>query len=61
VADYRGHPQGKPFEALRGKVNASDDLVAVLRHLKSLPQADAKRVCVMGGSLGGAVTLEALA
>jgi len=61
LADYRGHPQGKPFEALRGQVNASDDLVAVLRHLKSLPQVDTKRVCVMGGSLGGAVTLEALA
>ncbi len=60
VADYRGHPQGKPFEALRGKVNASDDAVAVIRHLKSLPRVDAKRVGVMGGSLGGAVTLEVL-
>lgn len=61
VADYRGSPENKPFEVLRGRVNACDDAAAVLRQLKSLPQADAKRVCVMGGSLGGAVTLEMLA
>ncbi|MCI0535123.1 MAG: alpha/beta fold hydrolase, partial [Verrucomicrobiales bacterium] len=61
LADYRGHPQGQPFAVLNGEVNAADDLAALAGHLAALPQCDGKRLAIIGGSLGGMVTLEAVA
>jgi dipeptidyl aminopeptidase/acylaminoacyl peptidase len=60
LADYRGHPDGKPFAVLDGEVNAADDLAAVVKHLAALPQCDGRRLAIIGGSLGGMSTLEAV-
>ncbi len=61
VADYRGHTPNRPFEVLRGPVNATDDVAAVLTALSERDDLDAKRIAVMGNSLGGATTLQAVA
>ena len=60
LADYRGHPEGQPFAVLKGEVNVTDDLVAIIRHLGALPRLDLTRLAVIGGSLGGVSTLEAV-
>lgn len=60
LADYRGHPANQPFAALNGEVNAADDLAAVVKHLASLSQCDGKRLAIIGGSLGGMATIEAV-
>jgi acetyl esterase/lipase len=59
LTDYRGHPDGRPFAVLDGAVNAADDLAAIVKHLATLPQCDAKRLALIGGSLGGMTALEA--
>ncbi|WP_221029078.1 alpha/beta hydrolase family protein [Actomonas aquatica] len=61
VADYRGHTPNRPFEVLRGPVNATDDVAAVLTALSEREDLDGDRVAVMGNSLGGAITLQAVA
>lgn len=60
LADYRGHAANQPFAVLNGETNAADDLAAVVHHLAALPQCDAKRLSLIGGSLGGMVTIEAV-
>jgi dipeptidyl aminopeptidase/acylaminoacyl peptidase len=60
LADYRGHPANQPFAALNGEVNAADDLAAVVKHLDEMPQSDGKRLAMIGGSLGGMTTIEAV-
>lgn len=60
LADYRGHPADQPFAVLDGEVNAADDLAAVVKHLAALPQCDGRRLAIIGGSLGGMTTIEAV-
>lgn len=60
LADYRGHPANQPFAVLNGEVGAADDLAAVVKHLAALPQCDGRRLAIIGGSLGGMATLDAV-
>lgn len=60
LGDYRGHPQGQPFAILRGEVNATDDVAAVAQFLSAQPGLDLKRLAIIGGSLGGVTTLQAV-
>lgn len=60
LGDYRGHPEGQPFAVLRGEVNATDDVAAIVRFLSQQPALDPARLSVIGGSLGGVTTLQAV-
>lgn len=60
VGDYRGHPDGQPFNVLRGDINATDDVAAIVKFLGTRPELDLKRLAIMGGSLGGVTTLQAV-
>lgn len=57
LTDYRGHPQDRPFDVLKGEVTAADDLAAVFALLGHQPKFDSSRIALMGGSLGGASAL----
>lgn len=61
IADYRGHPENDPFAVLKGKATAADDLAALIGHLSRQPGLDVRRLAVIGQSLGGVVTLDAVA
>ena len=59
----RGHPRGVCSDASPPRVTReqrADDAYEALRHLRSLPYVDPRRVAVMGGSHGGASTLAAI-
>lgn len=60
LGDYRGHPEGRPFEALRGKVNASDDVKAIVDYLGSDEELNLDQLILMGNSLGGATALQSV-
>jgi dienelactone hydrolase len=56
----RGHPDGVCTDASPPVVSfpqRADDAYAALAHLQTLPNVDARRVAVMGGSHGGSSTL----
>lgn len=62
VADYRG---GQNFTRLadapaKDAVTFTDDAVAVLQHVRQMPQVDPQRINVYGVSLGGDVTMNLL-
>ncbi len=58
LGDYRGHPEGQPFAVLKGDVNATDDVAAVVQFLSAQPMLNISRLAIMGGSLGGVTTLQ---
>ncbi len=58
VADYRGHTANRPFEVLRGDVNATDDVAAIFQALSADPALDLTRSAILANSLGGAITLQ---
>jgi alpha-beta hydrolase superfamily lysophospholipase len=60
IGDYRGHPDGQPFTVLRGDVNATDDVAAIVKSLGATSSLDTHRLAVMGNSLGGVTTLQAV-
>lgn len=61
ITDYRGHPDNDPFAVLNGDATAADDLAAVVKFLGQQPRLDVQRLAVIGQSLGGVVTLDAVA
>jgi len=61
IADYRGHPANDPFAVLKGEATAADDLAALLKQLSQRTALDSRRFAVIGQSLGGVVTLDAVA
>lgn len=60
LSDYRGHEPTRPFQVLEGEYNAVDDLMAVLSNVQNRDYIDPLRIGIIGGSLGGAITLETL-
>lgn len=58
LGDYRAHPAGQPFAVLKGEVNATDDVAAIVKFLSAQPALDISRLAIMGGSLGGVTTLQ---
>jgi len=60
LTDYRGHADNDPFAVLKGEATAADDLAAVIKSLSQQPRLDARRLAVIGQSLGGVITLDAV-
>jgi dipeptidyl aminopeptidase/acylaminoacyl peptidase len=60
MADYRGHTANRPFEVLRGDVNATDDVAAIFKALSANPELDLTRAAILANSLGGAISLQTI-
>lgn len=63
VADYRGHNDSEGSEYAQGPFASNyytEDVLALLKVLPQLPEADANQVFMWGHSLGGEVSLRAL-